>query len=197
MRIARGLEIPKNKICTKCGILKSLDSFSPCKEMRDGHTSWCKSCKAEAERERRSHHTDADRVQYNTWRRGRRNLDREGTNAKNSAWQAAHPEQRQNWLDKNRERVRELGCYSDHARRARLAEVPTEKWSRSEIIERDGLVCYLCGASVDKTDIDIDHKIPISRGGSNLKINLGVTHSSCNRKKWNLTPEEYWQKIGS
>lgn len=55
---------------------------------------------------------------------------------------------------------------------------------RERVIQRDGLVCGLCGSPVEAiTDIDIDHIIPRLHGGSDHPSNLQVTHSRCNRSK--------------
>ena len=55
---------------------------------------------------------------------------------------------------------------------------------RAEIIERDEMCCGICGGRVaDPADIEIDHILPISRGGLTVASNLQVAHGSCNRAK--------------
>lgn len=54
---------------------------------------------------------------------------------------------------------------------------------RASVIRRDGLVCGLCGGGVEPDDVHIDHKKPVSRGGTNHPDNLQVTHSKCNLRK--------------
>lgn len=54
---------------------------------------------------------------------------------------------------------------------------------RMEIIERDGYVCYLCNGFVDLKDVNLDHLIPVSLGGTNDSFNLAVTHSKCNKAR--------------
>lgn len=54
---------------------------------------------------------------------------------------------------------------------------------REKIIERDGLVCQLCGGDVDPDDLHLDHVHPRSLGGSNHETNLQVAHSVCNMRK--------------
>ena len=53
------------------------------------------------------------------------------------------------------------------------------------------LTCYLCIKPIEFGDDHLEHKIPLSRGGTNEQANLGVAHSHCNCKKWNRTEEEY------
>jgi 5-methylcytosine-specific restriction endonuclease McrA len=55
---------------------------------------------------------------------------------------------------------------------------------RHQILERDGFKCLDCGASpADGALLEIDHTIPISKGGSNDPSNLRTLCSDCNRGK--------------
>ena len=49
--------------------------------------------------------------------------------------------------------------------------------------------CYYCGAAL--ADYHIDHKTPLSRGGSNWPSNLAVTCPGCNTKKNTRTEAEF------
>jgi len=53
------------------------------------------------------------------------------------------------------------------------------------------LTCYLCLKSVKFGDDHLEHKHPISRGGTNNYNNLAVSCARCNKKKHNKTVEEY------
>lgn len=61
--------------------------------------------------------------------------------------------------------------------------------NRKEILERignrDGFLCHNCG-STDK--LEIDHVIPLSRGGTNDDGNLQILCKSCNCKKHDKLP---------
>jgi hypothetical protein len=48
--------------------------------------------------------------------------------------------------------------------------------------------CAACGAS---EGLEIDHKIPICRGGDNSRENLQALCVTCNRLKWKRTMEEF------
>lgn len=50
--------------------------------------------------------------------------------------------------------------------------------------------CYYCGKEC-KEDKTLDHKLPVTRGGTNSKENLVVACRSCNCSKNNKTEEEY------
>lgn len=55
---------------------------------------------------------------------------------------------------------------------------------RHQILERDGFKCVDCGASpATGAVLEVDHTIPISKGGSNEPSNLRTLCSDCNRGK--------------
>lgn len=58
------------------------------------------------------------------------------------------------------------------------------------------LTCYLCEKSIPFGKDSIEHKIPICRGGTNDYENLAIAHLVCNRRKHNLTEEEFRNKKG-
>jgi HNH endonuclease domain protein len=56
---------------------------------------------------------------------------------------------------------------------------------RNRIIERDQGFCQICGKKCQRSEIEIDHIIPVSKGGKTTLSNLQVLCSKCNRKKSN------------
>lgn len=56
------------------------------------------------------------------------------------------------------------------------------------------LTCYLCFKLVEFKQDCLEHKIPLSRGGTNEYNNLAISHRSCNNKKFTKTEEEYRNK---
>jgi hypothetical protein len=60
--------------------------------------------------------------------------------------------------------------------------------TRHQILERDGFKCLDCGASpATGAALEVDHTIPISKGGSNDPSNLRTLCSDCNRGKSDRT----------
>jgi len=51
------------------------------------------------------------------------------------------------------------------------------------VFKRDGFRCQYCGKTKDETVLEVDHKIPISHGGSNAMENLVAACIDCNRGK--------------
>lgn len=73
----------------------------------------------------------------------------------------------------------------------------------ADIIERDGLACYICGRITDPdapagTDLksELEHEVPISRGGKHDWDNLRCACFRCNRRKGaHRTPEQVRESL--
>jgi len=55
------------------------------------------------------------------------------------------------------------------------------------ILERDGYRCCLCGRSAKETKLEVDHKIPVAKGGTDSLNNLWTLCIDCNRGKSDLS----------
>jgi 5-methylcytosine-specific restriction endonuclease McrA len=95
-------------------------------------------------------------------------------------WRAAHPDKER--AQQQRAYAKSKGL-SQARRRALMAGVPSEPYTRLEIYERDGGCCYLCSKPVAFTVFEVDHVIPISAGGSNTRANVATSCRRCNRRK--------------
>ena len=72
----------------------------------------------------------------------------------------------------------------------------TSKYSYQDAIEYLGgtkVRCYLTGKEIDieKDEFNLDHIIPVSKGGNNELENMAVVTPEANAAKTNLTVEEY------
>lgn len=70
----------------------------------------------------------------------------------------------------------------DSIKRVERAKVSKEL--RQEIFERDGYTCVNCG-STEKESLEIDHIMPISKGGKTEPSNLQTLCRNCNIRKGN------------
>jgi len=72
----------------------------------------------------------------------------------------------------------------EYARRRRAAIMgnPMEPVDEQAIFERDGFRCVYCGAT---SQLELDHVVPLSRGGAHCADNLVVACRSCNASKGN------------
>lgn len=59
--------------------------------------------------------------------------------------------------------------------------VPNRK--RFEVFERDKFTCQYCGRSAPNVILEIDHVVPVSRGGNNDIANLVTSCKECNGGK--------------
>lgn len=61
---------------------------------------------------------------------------------------------------------------------------PIKPSLRFEILKRDGYHCQLCGATAqDGAKLEIDHIVPVAKGGTNDPSNLQVLCRDCNAGK--------------
>lgn len=77
----------------------------------------------------------------------------------------------------------------DKARRLRR----TQWWMRKI---QEG-VCYYCGRKAGRTELTMDHIIPLSRGGYSKKGNIVAACKECNTKKKYLLPVEWEEYMRS
>ncbi len=53
------------------------------------------------------------------------------------------------------------------------------------VIARDGKVCAMCGENISPEEVQFDHIIPYSKGGSSDESNIRVLCEECNKKRSN------------
>jgi len=88
------------------------------------------------------------------------------------------------------------GCVADAQRlwrlayKARLRNAFVEDVRPSEVFERSGWVCHICGEAIDPGAPvrsagypTIDHVLALSRGGLHHATNLRAAHMLCNARK--------------
>lgn len=107
-------------------------------------------------------------------------------------WAIANPEKRRaseiRWREANRAATRARAA----RRRAVERSVEAERFLDTEVFDRDGWRCQLCGRKVNPTyrnphpwSPSLDHVIPISEGGPHTRANTQLTHFRCNIQKHN------------
>jgi 5-methylcytosine-specific restriction endonuclease McrA len=114
------------------------------------------------------------------------------------------------WRLKNLDRLREYDrqrfpiryaidplpwLHRSRKRRAKIKSISLDgSFTKSEVnalLEKQKWRCAYCGISLYFIEQHIDHKTPISRGGSNYIENIAVTCASCNQSKHTKTAEEF------
>ncbi len=141
------------KVCARCRGFKHLSEFPSSRRNRDGLYPYCRSCHAEYQRDLRAANPDPSRASAKRWR------------------------------EKNPQKVRALARGTAQRRRTRLRAVLREGYSLEEIWERDGRRCKSCGRFLSLSQATIDHVIPISAGGNDVRENVQCMHGLCNTNK--------------
>lgn len=153
------------KACTKCGVPKESAAFAPERRGRDGLRSRCKSCCSASAYAWNLQNPD----RYAKSRLRYREAHRSEAVAAARAWARRNPEK---------------ALENTNRRRARLANAPAiEMIDRNYIIDRDGCRCHICGKKVRRSQVTLDHLVPLSRGGGHTALNLRVAHLSCNSRR--------------
>jgi hypothetical protein len=62
---------------------------------------------------------------------------------------------------------------------------------RYAVLERDGYRCRYCGAEATDAKLHVDHRMPVSKGGTNDFENLVTACSDCNLGKHAFLPTRY------
>lgn len=81
---------------------------------------------------------------------------------------------------------KKFNCYDKNAHKVTLEEIK-ELYSTSS--------CFYCNSRLQENEKTVDHKLPVSRGGTNDMNNLVICCKSCNSKKNNQTEDEYRRAI--
>jgi 5-methylcytosine-specific restriction endonuclease McrA len=91
----------------------------------------------------------------------------------------------------NPERVRARAA----RRRTRLLDGIVENFTDLEIFERDGWICGICDEPIDPAlihgdamAVQLDHTIPVAKGGHHTRANVQASHATCNRRKGDKVP---------
>ncbi|MFK0057987.1 HNH endonuclease signature motif containing protein [Streptomyces werraensis] len=183
------------KICLKCKEEKPLEDFPKNKRQKDGYGTWCKTpCKSEYDRQYRQKNAERERLRKQAW-----NLE----NAERKA------EVNKEWRDKNRDKVnanvarysktpkgKAAKTQSRHNRRARLAEVESTltkaQWWLMQYVH--DFKCAKPGCETG-AQVEVEHIVPISQGGSNTFSNVQPLCGPCNRKKSFIDSTDYRRKM--
>ena len=64
---------------------------------------------------------------------------------------------------------------------------------KRELFRKQSGICVCCFKSIEKAEFaEVDHAVPLARGGADDRSNYLLAHSQCNREKHNKTLQEHW-----
>lgn len=135
----------------------------------------CVECAALKAAKRYADHRDIVRVQKKIW--GKKNKARLAAQVR--AWGNANPDRRAQ--SRRNRRAREMKAEGRHT----AADI------LSLLAQQLGMCACGCGVHFSEVGYDVDHKVPLSRGGSNWPENLQLLTPSCNYEKADKTMDEW------
>jgi 5-methylcytosine-specific restriction endonuclease McrA len=145
------------KQCTKCGEWKNKDQFNKDKNRKDGLFPWCKTCS----RANTQKHVDAHLEEYREKARKWAEDNRERSRAKTRTW-----------YNNNKEKALQYAYTYVENRRARKVanggKVTKGEWEALK--NKYGNKCIAPGCN--RTDVTMDHVIPLSLGGAHSIENI-------------------------
>lgn len=68
--------------------------------------------------------------------------------------------------------------------------IKIDKNIRNEVAKKTGNICPICGEPMTDKEMTLDHKVPLSRGGTNDPSNCQMVHEKCNKFKNNYMENE-------
>ena len=177
------------KICKRCGQEKSLEEFYRAKRCILGVRPECKRCTLNAQAahyhanprpaiEKAAAYRRANPERNRVYQRAYYNRHREAIQTKAKVWE-------RNWRIANPERRRA----NEGKRRAAKRQTATGPVDYLAVLRAYGRVCHLCGGAIEVDDLEFDHVIPLSKGGTHTENNSLPAHRARNRRKYNKTAE--------
>jgi 5-methylcytosine-specific restriction endonuclease McrA len=185
--------------CSKCGTLLPLtdENFQHDRQKSDGYRHECKSCRrlhyksnAEEIKETNRAYREAnpDKVRETNLRYSRK----EEVKKRHKEYNQSHAEQirknNRSLVDRNRERYR--AYWRNRWARKHASEGNLTPEDIQAQFKRQKGKCYYCNNPLGD-DYELDHVVPLSRGGSNLPDNIVMACKPCNRSKHDKLPHEW------
>ena len=196
------------KKCSKCGETKELVEFSRDKRSKDGRRSKCKMCEKQyyqANREkkkkyyqenhekileRRKQHYQENREKIIEQQKQYRKENREQILEQKRQYHQANREKFAEWR-KQYQQANPEKCRAYNQKRRALRRKAAGNATAAEIQARFdyyGNRCYYCGCD---GPMQIEHRIPLSRGGTHYPANIVPACQSCNCSKSTKTESEF------
>lgn len=200
--------IPVTKRCSQCGAEKTSAEFYKTRYSKDGLAAWCKSC-ANAYHQRYSQcpegkeaHVKASQ-KYRKSANGRRKIKaynyqyNRRSDVKARRRRLFTTEKYKSYGKKWRQKNRLWSRANNQKRRARERGAPGQytKQDIHQIYSSQRGRCWYCQKEISLSDMHIDHRIPLSRGGSNYPENLVATCPQCNLSKNRRLPHEWCGRL--
>lgn len=193
------------KQCTKCKEFKPVTDFYKKSKAKDGLTYRCKSCLAVQSHEYHQRNKDICRDRLNSWREQNREYVRERDKeyrktrpdiefAKQKRYRDTHKDKLyikgKNYRENNREYFR--AKYKERADTVKnTSDGSVTQEFCNQLLEAQHYKCAYCGCDLTDKNRNIDHIIPLSRGGTHTADNIHFVCVDCNMSKGNKLESEW------
>lgn len=210
------------KCCTRCGYVKpaTLEYFPKDMRTKSGLCSHCRICIAEKaanwyydnhpralktrsvyqKNHRReindSRRTPEYREKSNKRARARYAVNKVHIRARQNEWIYKNPDKRKQYAATWNSKNPDIKLAATHRRRARILSAEGT-YTQSDIIKIGDLqkwLCWWCGEYC-KDEYHIDHRVALTRGGTNWPSNLVIACPHCNLSKQNKLPHEWSNRL--
>ncbi len=192
------------KVCKVCNACKSMEQFTRDAGTKDGRRGKCKECDKAYYRE------NADR--YKAHAKRYRVQDPVATKEKDKSQHSKHKEKRNEqsarYRRENKERLKEyqrqwvsnnLEYFRYHnAKRRTLLTAAGDAYTKADVLnllQKQKNCCAACKMKL-AAKFDVDHVVPLSKGGLNDKSNIQILCIHCNRSKNAKDPIKFMQSLG-
>ena len=185
------ITIDNQKQCSKCKEWKpATNEFFPNEKFGPlGLRSQCKQCSYKKVRKWREANPERAKESVRKWNQANSERMKESTRK----WREENPERYKENVRKWREE--NPGKKSANNQNRRALKANADGTSTAEQIKARfqyyGSRCYYCGDN--KSGLHVEHRIPLSRGGSNWPANLVPACPTCNFSKHTKTEKEFLQ----
>lgn len=169
--------------CSKCGEWKPPELFVIDRSRKTGRSSWCRKCHGQVCAARDAANPEGRKQRSRNYYA--RTRDARAAHAR--AYRRANPD----LMREQRGRTRLARRASEAARRARRRTTDHGCVTASSIAAIGRLYGNLCAYCPTGRFEEIDHVVPLSRGGVHCVQNLAPACQRCNRSKHNLTILEF------
>lgn len=174
------------RTCKKCGATRALEEFTVNRRLKDGRAYECKPCTHERQRRWRQKNPGAAKAIRDRWNAANSEQVKRINQAYYLSNKARVEATARAWREANPERWANLIRVNSLRRAARKREVPHFKVTNKDLRRILSAPCAVPGCT--RTDMQIDHVLPISRGGShgvgNLQPLCGHHNASKNDRTW-------------
>ncbi len=184
------------KVCPSCGCTKPLtaDFFHVSRASKTGHTPSCSVCLRSKRKAYYYANPEAEKARHGEWVRNNRVRANEQAAASKAKYPERYKETQRRWRQQNKARI----LAKNRARKAMIRAAERDHYDDAELhamwVEQDGL-CFYCDTPLFAV-YHVEHKTPLSRGGTDRLTNICLSCPACNLRKGVRTTEEYKSLLG-